>query len=141
MIISHSHSPSTKIISQRSPRLHLYWIKDFKVSRIVTRLHKSEKKYTLDLLAESDMMDCKLADMPIVVNHGIQITKGAQLADRERYQRLVGKLIYLSHTRLDIAYAVSVISQFMHQLQNNHLEVALRYVRYSKGPLIMELHS
>jgi len=34
--------------------------------------------------------------------------------DEEMYQRLVGKLIYLSHTRPDIAFAVSSVSQFMH---------------------------
>ena len=79
------------------------------------------------------MMECKPAVTPIAVNHGLQITEGANLADKERYQRLVGKLIYLSHTRPDIAYAVSVISQFMHQPQDDHLEAALRVVRYLKG--------
>ena len=93
----------------------------------------NQKKYTLDLLAESGMMECKPADTPIAVNHGLQITEGVELADRERYQRLVGKLIYLSHTRPDIAYAVSVISQFMHRPQMNHLEAALRVVRYLTG--------
>lgn len=55
------------------------------------------------------------------------------MADRERYQRLVGKLIYLSHTRPDIAYAVGVVSQFMHKPQSDHMEAALRIVRYLKG--------
>ncbi|RVW53099.1 hypothetical protein CK203_080663 [Vitis vinifera] len=36
------------------------------------------------------------------------------LIDRKRYQRSVGKFIYLSHTKLNIAYAVSAVSQFMH---------------------------
>lgn len=77
-------------------------------------------------------MECKPAETPIVVNHDLQIVEGAKLADKERYQRLVGKLIYLSHTRPDIAYAVSVVSQFMHRPQNDHLEAALRIVRYLK---------
>ena len=38
------------------------------------------------------------------------------------YQRLVGKLIYLSHSWLDIAFAVSVVSQFMHAPYEDHLE-------------------
>ena len=65
----------------------------------------SQRKYVLDLLAEIRMLDCKPADTPIVQNHGLQLIKGAVPTDRGRYQRLVGKLIYLSHTRPDVAYA------------------------------------
>jgi hypothetical protein len=53
--------------------------------------------------------------------------------DRERYQRLVGKLIYLSHTRPDIAFAVSVVSQFMHDPRTRHMNAAIRIIRYLKG--------
>ncbi|CAL2254960.1 unnamed protein product [Prunus armeniaca] len=41
--------------------------------------------------------------------------------NKERYKRLVGRLIYLSHTRPDIPYAVSVISQFMHSPSEGHM--------------------
>jgi hypothetical protein len=53
--------------------------------------------------------------------------------DRGRYQRLVGKLIYLSHTRLDIAYTESVVSQFMHQPSKDHMEAVIRILRYLKS--------
>ena len=69
----------------------------------------------------------------MMVNHGLQITEEAQLADQGHYQRLVGKLIYLSHTRPDIAYAVGVVSQFIHQPQVDHMETELRIVRYLKS--------
>ncbi|CAL9023566.1 unnamed protein product [Prunus brigantina] len=49
-----------------------------------------------------------------------------------RYQRLVGKLIYLSYTRPDIAYAVSVVSQFMHSPSEDHMGVVMRILRYLK---------
>ena len=93
----------------------------------------SQKKYILDLLAETGLVDCKPVDTPMMVNHGLQIREGVQLADQGLYQRLVGKLIYLSHTRPDIAYAVGVVSQFMHQPQVDHMEAALRIVKYLKG--------
>ncbi|RVX03687.1 Retrovirus-related Pol polyprotein from transposon RE2 [Vitis vinifera] len=53
--------------------------------------------------------------------------------DREKYQRLVGRLIYLSHTRPDIAFAVSVVSQYMHSPKESHLEAVYKILRYLKG--------
>ena len=93
----------------------------------------SRRKYILDLLAETGMVDCKPADTPMVVNHELEMKEGGKLANKEKYQRLVGKLIYLAHTRLDIAYSVAVVSQFMHNPQVEHMGAAMRIVRYLKG--------
>ncbi|XP_039011431.1 uncharacterized mitochondrial protein AtMg00810-like [Hibiscus syriacus] len=60
--------------------------------------------------------------------------------DRGRYQRLVGKLIYLSHTRPNIAFGVSVISQYMHAPKEKHLEVVYRMLRYLKVTPSKGLH-
>ncbi|KAL1531339.1 hypothetical protein AAHA92_34026 [Salvia divinorum] len=70
-----------------------------------------QRKYVLDLLAETGLLDCKSAETPMISNHGLKIVQGAKPADREKYQRLVGKLIYLAHTRPDITYVVGVVSQ------------------------------
>ena len=53
--------------------------------------------------------------------------------EKTQYQRLVGKLIYLSHTRPDIAYAVSVVSQFMHDPRERHLQTVNRIIQYLKA--------
>ncbi|XP_057808442.1 aldehyde oxidase GLOX [Salvia miltiorrhiza] len=82
---------------------------------------------------ETGLLECKPAETPIVINHGLTIVEGADLTDQGKYQRLVGKLIYLSHTRPDITYAVGIVSQFMHKPQKEHMEAALRIVRYLKG--------
>ena len=76
------------------------------------------------------MLYCKPSDTPIVVNHGLQMIEGEKLVDRVKYQRMVGKLIYLSHTRSDIAYAVGVVSKFMHQPQIHHMTEVMRILRY-----------
>lgn len=104
-----------------------------KVLRSIKGIFKCQKKYVLDLLAESGMLDSKPAETPIVVNHGLRTIKGGETANREQYQKLVGKLIYLSHTRPDIAYAVGIVSRFMHQPQSQHMEAVLRILRYLKG--------
>ena len=42
------------------------------------------------------------------------------------------KILYLSHTRPDIAYVVSVVSQFMHSPSEEHMEVVYQIIRYLK---------
>jgi hypothetical protein len=45
----------------------------------------------------------------------------------------VGKLIYLSHMRLDNAYAISLVNQFMHNPSKKHMEAVTRILMYLKG--------
>ena len=53
--------------------------------------------------------------------------------DKGRFQKLVGKLIYLSHTRPDITYVVSIVSQFMHNPSEDHMDAIIRILRYLKS--------
>ncbi|VVA39701.1 PREDICTED: Retrovirus-related Pol poly from transposon, partial [Prunus dulcis] len=93
----------------------------------------SQRKYVLDLLTETGMLACKPADTPIEQNHRLGKQTDDTTVDRGRYQRLVGKLIYLAHTRPDIAYAVSVVSQFMHEPREVHMQAVERILRYLKS--------
>ena len=70
----------------------------------------SQRKYILDLLNEIGMLGCKPIDTPMDPNKKAKKGEESPPVDKGRYQRLVGKLIYLSHTRTDIAFAVSVVS-------------------------------
>ena len=87
----------------------------------------------LDLLTEIGMLACKPVDTPMEMNHKLGETENQTLAGKGCYQRLVGKLIYLSHTRPNIAYAVSVVSQFMHSPGEEHMEAVYRILRYLKS--------
>ena len=58
---------------------------------------------------------------------------GEPLENIQQFQRLVGKLIYLTVTRPDISFAVSQISQFMHSPRTTHLDAINRILRYLKG--------
>ncbi|RVW49858.1 Retrovirus-related Pol polyprotein from transposon RE1 [Vitis vinifera] len=91
----------------------------------------SQRKYVLDLLTETGMLGCKPSDTPIKARNRME--SDGKPVDREKYQRLVGRLIYLSHTRPDIAFAVSVVSQYMHSPKESHLEAVYKILRYLKG--------
>ena len=49
-----------------------------------------------------------------------------------KYQRLVGRLIYLSHTKPDIAFVVSLVSQFMHNPIKEYMQAVRRILCYLK---------
>lgn len=53
--------------------------------------------------------------------------------DSGKYQRLVGRLLYLTMSRQDIAFVVQVLSQFMHSPKQSHMDATLGVVRYIKG--------
>ncbi|XP_024024098.1 uncharacterized protein LOC112092356 [Morus notabilis] len=101
------------------------------VARSKKGINVSQRKYVFDLLTETGMLGCKPSDTP--VEAGKKIVDDGKLVDKDRYQRLVGKLIYLSHTRPDIAFAVSVASQHMHLPKEAHLEAVYKILRYLKG--------
>jgi Reverse transcriptase (RNA-dependent DNA polymerase) len=94
----------------------------------------SQQKYILELLHETGMLGCRPANTPIDPNQGLKGGISDQV-DREQYQRLVGRLIYLSHTRPDISYAVSVVSRYMHDPRVVHQEAVDRILRYLKSCL------
>jgi len=102
------------------------------VARSQKGIFLSQRKYVLDLLSETHMLACRPVSTPIDPNHKLSAESGDPV-NKERYQRLVGRLIYLCHTRPDIAYAVSVVSRYMHDPRSGHLEAVYRILRYLKN--------
>ena len=92
------------------------------VARTKQGIMVCQRKYTLDLLEETRMLGYKPINTPVEVNKNSGELENKSLVDKGKFQRLVGKLIYLSHTHLDIAFAVSQISQHMHSPTEGHME-------------------
>lgn len=68
-------------------------------------------KVCLGSLERNRELGTKPIDTPIEVNHKLGDRNGDVLskAEKGRYQRVVGKLLYLSLTRPDITYATNVV--------------------------------
>jgi Reverse transcriptase (RNA-dependent DNA polymerase) len=93
----------------------------------------SQRKYTLDLLKETGKLGAKPVTTPIDSNYKLNPEDGELLEDIGQYQRLVGKLIYLTVTRPDISYVVGQVSKFMQAPRKPHLDAIDRILRYLKG--------
>ncbi|KAL0541043.1 hypothetical protein IC582_021073 [Cucumis melo] len=95
----------------------------------------SQDKYASDLLARSGITDSNIASTPLDPNVHLTPYDGVLLENVSLYRQLVGSLIYLTVTRLDIAYAVHIVSQFMAAPRTIHFTTVLRILRYIKETL------
>ncbi|MFS7949417.1 putative RNA-directed DNA polymerase [Helianthus anomalus] len=96
----------------------------------------NQRKYCLELLSEFGYLACKPVNTPIEQSYLVtaKVSKNqSPLKNITGFQKLIGKLIYLSLTRPDISYAVQFLSQFMHSPTEMHLQIALRLLRYLKS--------
>ncbi|GMP62288.1 hypothetical protein CsSME_00024444 [Camellia sinensis var. sinensis] len=78
-------------------------------------------------------MGCKPASTSMDPNLKLSAESGELLSDPFRYQRLVGRLIYLTNTQPDLTFAVSVVSQFMRSSRTAHLDTVHHILRYLKS--------
>eukprot|EP00253_Pinus_taeda_P018481 PITA_18481 len=90
----------------------------------------SQGKYVKGLLKRFRMDQCKPAVVPLQQNIKLQSEDGSKEANATLYRQLVGSLIYLTTTRPDLAYAVSVLSQYMSKQLESHWNEAKSVLRY-----------
>ena len=91
-----------------------------------------KKKYALEILKDGGCLGAKPVNFPMEQNVKL-LDEGELLKDPSPYRRLVGRLIYLTVTRLYITYSVIILSRFMHAPRKPQMEAAMRILRYLKN--------
>ncbi|CAL1405972.1 unnamed protein product [Linum trigynum] len=93
----------------------------------------SQRKYITDLLSSTQFADCIPVSTPMEANLHLSRESGVPLVNPSQYRHIVGSLMYLTHTRPDISFAVHVVSQFMSDSRVDHLAAVHRILRYLQG--------
>ncbi|XP_026385067.1 uncharacterized protein LOC113280690 [Papaver somniferum] len=93
----------------------------------------TQKKYTLELLAKSHMLECNPCSTPVAKGPRVSVNEGNLLSIATEYRTIVGMLQYLCLTRPGICFAVNYVSQYMHAPTDIHLLLVKRNLRYLKG--------
>lgn len=74
------------------------------VARLDEGIHICQRKYALDILKDSGTIGSTSARIPLDQNLKLSKEQGELLADPTLYMRLIGRLLYLTITRPDLAY-------------------------------------
>ncbi|GKE32723.1 putative RNA-directed DNA polymerase [Tanacetum coccineum] len=101
-----------------------------KVARTSEGLVLNQHKYILDILADCGLQGCKPSPFPIEQNLKLDRAENEPKVDASR---IVGRLLYLQATRPDITYSVNILSQFMADPRQPHLNAAHRILHYLKA--------
>ncbi|KAL4323895.1 hypothetical protein GQ457_11G003570 [Hibiscus cannabinus] len=105
----------------------------FEIARNKTGISLSQRQYALQLLEDTGSLAKKPTELPVVSPHKLSKDDGELLADPQLYRRMVGRLLYLTHTRPDITYAVNLLSQFVSSPRAPHLQAVYHLLSYIKG--------
>ncbi|KAJ0466935.1 putative RNA-directed DNA polymerase [Helianthus annuus] len=103
------------------------------VTQTVNGVFLSQQQYAKNLLSKFGMKNCNPDVLPMNPNEKLQADDGADKADETLYRSLVGGLLYLTHTRPDIMFSVSLVSCFMQSPSKIHFGAARRILRYLSG--------
>ena len=93
----------------------------------------SQRKYAREVLERFNMNQCNSVHNPVVP--GFKLTKDEEgvEVDSTFYKQMVGSLMYLTATRPDLMFIVSLISRYMERPTESHLLATKRALRYVKG--------
>ena len=97
-------------------------------------------KYASDLLNKFNMSDFKASKCPFLSGIILGEFDNSPLVDCTLYMQLVGSLLYLTHTRPDFSYDVSVVTRFMHQPHELHWKASKTILQYVQGTNSFGLH-
>ena len=79
------------------------------------------------------MQNCNLVSTSMEHNLKLTSNEGITFEYPTKYRKLVGSLIYLTTTLLDINFVVGILSRFMHQPCEGHWNASKRVLKYLKG--------
>ncbi|XP_052888074.1 secreted RxLR effector protein 161-like [Gossypium arboreum] len=89
----------------------------------------------MKILNKFSMQNCKATSTPIAIGEKLSSHGNFEQVNESVYRSSVGCLFYLTATRPDIMFAVSLLSRFMHCCNEKYFQAAKRVLRYIKGTL------
>jgi len=85
-----------------------------------------------DMLKKFGMQDSKPIHTPMGTNDHLDLDTSGEIVDQKLYRSMIGSLLYLSASRLDVIFSVCVCARFQALPRESHLKAMKRILRYLK---------
>jgi hypothetical protein len=86
-----------------------------------------QAKYTKDLMKKFSMSELKPMSTPMSTTTVLDPDENSEAVDQREYRSMIGSLLYLTATRLDIQFAVCLCARYSHQTTVQQIFMHLEY--------------
>ena len=104
----------------------------FQIKQLKEGTFIHQEKYTKDILKKFKMDDCKPIKTPMPTNGHLDLDEGGKSVDQTLYRSMIGSLLYLTASRLDIMFSVFMCAHFQANPKESHISAVKRILRYLK---------
>ncbi|KAL0540913.1 hypothetical protein IC582_020938 [Cucumis melo] len=118
----------------------IHYFLEIEVNKNEGEIVISQQKYAHDLLKKFRMENASPCNTPMDANLKLCKDDIGEVVNPSLYRSLVGSLMYLTATRPDILFAISMLSRFMTNPKRSHWEAGKRVLCYILGTINFEIY-
>nr|GFD32955.1 uncharacterized mitochondrial protein AtMg00810-like [Tanacetum cinerariifolium] len=89
--------------------------------------------YVLEILKKYGMESCDPVGTPMEIKAKLDLDQNGTPVDAMKYRSMIGALMYLTSSRLDIVHATCLCSRYQAKPTEKHLKEVKRIFRYLRG--------
>jgi hypothetical protein len=93
----------------------------------------SQTKYIREILKRFGMEDCKLVTTPMQTHCKLRKDDDSNSTDQRQYRSMIGSLLYVTTSRLDVMEEVGHLAQFQAAPKESHVLAMKMIFKYLKG--------
>ena len=96
-------------------------------------IYLSQTKYLKQILKKYGTEDSKPVCTPMVTGCSLSVNDESAAVHQPTYRSMIGSLLYLTGTQLDIMHAVGIVGRFQANPKETHLQAVKRIFKYLQG--------
>ena len=131
--LAHSFADEMKTMFEMSMVGKLTYFLGLQVKQTDSGIYINQAKYARNLVKRFGLDNAAYVRTPMAANAKLTNDPSGESVDVTLYRRMIGCLLYLTASWLDIAFSVGVCSRFQYNPKVSHLNAIKRIIKYVSG--------